>query len=160
MIPIVLWAVKTPNEVNAEREWIKQTKISRSDYKVFSDDKTWLNWKENTVATLESHNLQDQIAHPYEVNPDGDNVLDGEGIPTLYKPDDPKLDQVQGTWLYTVFTAILKTPVGKHLIAKFKKEKKPRLLWMELVAHYESAVSTQLNYDPKIFSITSHRYGM
>lgn len=124
--PIVPWKLKLPSELNAEANWLKTMKPSKTDYKPFFNNKNWILAKESLETTVESHNLENMLKDP------------------SFMPIDSGLDNQQHTWFYKVLQDCMKAPMAKQIVLKYKDSKDARTIWKEIKEHYDDNMAMKI----------------
>jgi len=138
--PIKPWKKTTTDtsESDAMDRWQRTVKPSKSDYKEFRDETTWIRAKEKFITTLESHNLE-HLVNEHHVVTNG------------------PLDTAQKKWLFKVLQDIMQAPIAKSIVTKHKTTKDTRAIWKDICEHYDKSMSQSLRAQQLSTYLTSTR---
>ena len=118
--------------------WKRQVRPSKSDYKEFRDETTWIRAKERFKTTVQSHSLE--------------HLIDDTHVPTNLD-----LDESQRNWLYKVLQDVMQAPVAKSIVTNHLADKNTREIWKEICAHYDTSMSSTLRAQQISTYLTSTR---
>ena len=118
--------------------WKRQVRPSKSDYKEFRDETTWIRAKERFKTTVQSHSLE--------------HLIDETHVPTNLD-----LDESQRNWLYKVLQDVMQAPVAKSIVTNHLTDKNTRQIWKEICAHYDTSMSSTLSAQRMSTYLTSTR---
>ena len=134
--PIIPW--NNEKHDRALTEWKKVTKPSRTDYKEFRNEATWIRYFERLDQTLESHGL----SHLIDPN---------------YKVRNKTLHAEQNKWLYKTFSDCFRTPYTEKIVNRHQRDKDCCKIYTEIKDYLSKAMTTQLNASNLATFLTSDR---
>lgn len=142
-VPIKPWQVPQRAEYSQEEDalntWKKNIKPNRSDFREFKDENYWTKTKERIMTALEASGLDHLIEEGFDVK------------------GNLELDRAQQKWLYKVFQDTLTAPMAKAIVLKNIDKKDTRVIWKQLLEHYDNSMSAVIKSQQLSTYLTSTR---
>jgi hypothetical protein len=119
-------------------------KKHKEQYPEFNDEKNWYNFRRGVEATAATHNTIE--------------VLDSAYTPNTTDPQDVALFASKNKWMYSVFSAKLKTDVGMEIVRDHDLDRNAHAVWRELVDHHTNSQVGVYKKEELMRHLMTHTY--
>ena len=113
----------------AMKEFNRGIKRDPNHFQTFSNERNWSDYKDHTIATVNSQNIED-VLDPIFVSINGDTV---------------DLLTAKQKYVFQVFVTNLKTDEGKDLVKQYKVDFDAQSVWKDLLAHMKTSTTAKIS---------------
>jgi len=143
--PILPWGRVTSSPVTSNdsevKEWKKNVKPSKSDYKEFKDGTFWPITREDYLQVMSAHNLDHMIDPDVRLNPPNKELYD-----------------LQANWMYNLMSNIMTEPMAKSIVQSYRDTKDIPAIWAEIDEYHSTSTACESRMTQISTFLTSIRF--